>query len=66
MAQKTPIFCAACGVHTDHELSNQFGELVATCPCGRFLKFPLGLPRADFDVLIARHKTDNDPKLFAD
>lgn len=35
------LFCAACGDFTDREVYvDANGELVATCGCGRFLKFP--------------------------
>jgi hypothetical protein len=35
------LFCALCGEPTEREVSvDANGEMVATCACGRFLKFP--------------------------
>jgi hypothetical protein len=55
------IFCANEQVETDHVLSSSpSGEIVATCKCGRILKFPAGIKKVDFDKLIKEHKEANE------
>jgi hypothetical protein len=55
------IFCANEQKETPHVLSaSGDGEIVATCDCGRFLKFPKGIDKATFDDLVAKHKTSNE------
>ncbi len=59
---KKIIFCANEQVETEHVLSvSPSGEIIATCSvCGRFLKFPAGVTRAEFDMQVAEHKTSNE------
>lgn len=54
------IFCAGDQAETEHTLTaSAGGEVVATCSCGRFLKFPAGITREEFDELLAKHKLQN-------
>ena len=60
MALLKTIFCANeqdRKVHTLTAAPN--GEVVATCECGRQLKFPAGITREEFDALIAKHEETN-------
>jgi hypothetical protein len=55
------IFCANEQVETDHVLSaSPTGEVVATCGCGRMLKFPAGIKKTELDELIKAHKEANE------
>ena len=60
------IFCANCQAVTGHKLSvqqdrNGHREIVATCDCGRALKFPGDLlgDRAAFDAHLQQHHGQN-------
>jgi hypothetical protein len=54
------IFCADEQKFTEHELAvDNNGEIVATCPCGRFVKFAAGLTEAEVEGAIDAHETDN-------
>lgn len=61
-----PIFCANCQAVTTHRMSvchdrNGQHELLATCDCGRALKFPEPMidDRAAFDAHLAAHHAAN-------
>lgn len=55
------IFCATEQAETAHELSVDVmnGEILATCPCGRFLKFPSSVTPEEFTQLVAAHREAN-------
>lgn len=55
------IFCANEQAEQTHELTvSQSGEIVATClSCKRFLKFPVGMTRKEFDKLVSKHADAN-------
>ncbi len=55
------IFCAQCQEVTGHELGveSMNGEILATCPCGRFLKFPPNVTPEIFKELLAAHQEAN-------
>ena len=61
-----PIFCAQCQAVQTHKMSvqqdrNGNREIVATCDCGRALKFPGSVldDRAAFDAHLAEHHAQN-------
>lgn len=55
------IFCANCQEEKDHGLSlAPNGEVVATCDCGRFLKFPATLGAKEINKLVETHKDKNE------
>lgn len=55
------IFCANDQVITEQTLSVDpvNGEIVATCPCGRFLKFPSSVTPDSFTELLTAHEDGN-------
>lgn len=58
------IFCAACQAKTPHKMSriqdrNGHHEIVATCDCGRALKFPICDDPAEFEAHLERHHKSN-------
>jgi len=54
------IFCAACQTKTSQKLSlDKNNEIVATCDCGRALKFPMFSTAAEFDAHLAAHHKSN-------
>lgn len=55
------IFCANEQEVTTHTLSMEpmNGEIVATCPCGRFLKFPSTVTPDEFNDLVTAHEVAN-------
>jgi hypothetical protein len=54
------IFCADEQVKTTHTLEvDANGEIIATCPCGRFIKFPAELTAGELEKLITTHEKDN-------
>lgn len=54
------IFCAKEQIETKHELTSSInGEIVATCSCGHSVKFPSGLTKEEFDLLVQKHKESN-------
>ncbi len=60
MATKN-IFCAQCQEVTAHDLGveSMNGEILATCSCGRFLKFPPDVTPESFAELLAAHQEAN-------
>lgn len=56
------IFCANEQKITTHtlEVEPMNGEILATCPCGRFLKFPSDVTKESFDELVAAHQASNE------
>ena len=56
------IFCAACQTHTIHKLAVEpkNNEILATCDCGRNLKFPLFNNPADFHAALDAHYKSNE------
>ena len=68
-----PVFCAHCQAVTTHKLSvqqdrNGNREIVATCDCGRSLKFHGSLldDRAAFDAHLAEHHAQNSGVVSAE
>jgi hypothetical protein len=64
------IFCAACQEETEHEVvlvKNNHGheEAVATCSCGRAIKFPASLTSEELRAAIEAHKVSNTGQLPA-
>lgn len=54
------VFCAEEQADTDHVLDiDGVGEIVLTCDCGRFLKFPAGTTSEDLKAYIAKHRASN-------
>ena len=54
-------FCANCQAEKPHAIEvNVNGEIVLTCECSRFIKFPPGLDAPSIDSLLATHKTANE------
>lgn len=58
------VFCAGCQAKTPHKMSriqdrNGHHEVVATCDCGRMLKFPVCETPAQFEDHLARHHASN-------
>lgn len=55
------IFCAHDQATTTHTLTVDSinGEIIATCPCGRFLKFPPTVTPESFNELVAAHQAAN-------
>jgi hypothetical protein len=54
------IFCAACqAVTTQNFLVDHNNEILATCYCGRNLKFPLTETEEELDALLAAHHKAN-------
>lgn len=61
------IFCAQDQEVTAHTLTvGKQNEIVATCGCGRALKFPAGMTRAQFDDLVAKHAAANTGHVLAE
>lgn len=61
------IFCAQDQEVTAHTLTvGKQNEIIATCGCGRALKFPAGMSRAQFDDLVAKHETANRGHVLAE
>lgn len=61
--KKKPIknaFCANEQAITPHEVSLEInGELLLTCGCGRFIKFPVGLEASGIDEYLKKHEEHN-------
>jgi len=58
------IFCVNEQKETQHVLSaNANGEIIATCDCGKPIKFPAGIQRDEFNKLIAKHKESNEGQI---
>ncbi len=58
---EAPMFCAGCQASTAHKLMVDHNkEILATCDCGRHLKFPLIETVKQLHALIAAHNTAND------
>lgn len=54
------IFCSNEQTETEHILSvDKAGEIVATCGCGFFLKFPAGMTKEQFQESLTDHKEQN-------
>ncbi len=54
------VFCAHEQKETEHTLDiDGAGEIVLTCGCGRFLKFPKGTTAEDLKGLLEKHKASN-------
>lgn len=55
------IFCALEQTVTPHELTVEpvNGEILATCVCGRFLKFPPTVTPEEFEALVDAHYESN-------
>lgn len=54
------VFCAGCQEVTKHKMSvDKNNEIVATCDCGRALKFPLFDQPEDFDAHLKAHHASN-------
>lgn len=61
---KVSIYCAGDEKETDHLLSiSQNGEIVATCDCGRFLKFSMDITKEELNSLVAAHKEANEGQI---
>jgi hypothetical protein len=61
------IFCARDQKDTDHVLSSSpSGEVVLTCECGEFVKFPTGIKKIELDKLIKKHKEANEGQISMD
>lgn len=57
---KKEIFCAPCQAKIEHTLElDKNQEVIATCGCGAFLKFPLGDDPAEFQAQLAAHHEAN-------
>lgn len=51
------IYCSTCKTNTEHAcVVDKQGEVVCTCSCGRFLKFPL-MSKDEFVAAIERHES---------
>lgn len=60
MAKTILAFCANEQSETEHGLDvDGAGEVVLTCACGRFLKYPKGTDAAALKDLLAAHKEAN-------
>lgn len=62
------IFCSGCQKHTTHKMSiDKNEEIVATCGCGHFLKFPANMveDRASFVENLAKHEQHNRGQIKA-
>jgi hypothetical protein len=58
------MFCANDQVETTQALTiDGNGEIVLTCPCGRFTKLPAGTDAAGLAAYIAAHKEENDGQI---
>lgn len=55
---KLNVFCANCQTETSQAVTSSKSEIVATCDCGRFLKWP-AMPIEQFKELLAQHAADN-------
>jgi hypothetical protein len=56
------IFCAKEQKDTVHvlSLSPANGEVIATCACGEFIKFPAGIKKDEFEKQITAYKQANE------
>lgn len=54
------IFCANEQAEIEHTLEvDNNGEIVATCACGRFIKFPATTTATEVELMISEHKQAN-------
>lgn len=61
MADTLIVFCANEQADTEHTLDiDQNNEIVLTCACGRFLKFPAGTSADVMSGLLEKHKEANE------
>ena len=52
-------FCAKCQIETEHAASVSGKDVVLTCPCGHFIKFPSAFSKEEMEAFLASHKTVN-------
>lgn len=61
--EPTNVFCAREQTDTAHTLKVSNGEIVLTCECGHFVKFPVTLTTEEFVEAIAKHREANSGQL---
>ena len=61
---KVTMFCANDQVETEHDLDvDGNGEVVLTCPCGRFIKMPANTTPETLTVAIEKQKESNEGQI---
>ena len=52
-------FCAKCQSETKHTASEVGRDVVLTCECGHFIKFPASFMKEDMDTFLEKHQVAN-------
>ena len=52
-------FCAKCQEETEHAASVSGNDVVLTCPCGHFVKFPSAFSKEEMAAFLEKHKACN-------